>query len=160
METKTCSRCGKELPITEFYPSPRWVVGENVLGIVNWSQGMVFEHVCADLEAAGYEVQSYLIPAAGVDAPHRRDRIWIVAHRADAFASDTRCIGLREWAHEQELVEGSIRPTDSRACSEDGVAVDAEGQRCYEFQFTGQSSQTQERSSSRYNGSESIPNWE
>lgn len=34
---------------------PRWVVGENVLGIVNWSQGMVFEHVCADLEAAGYE---------------------------------------------------------------------------------------------------------
>lgn len=35
---------------------PRWVVGENVLGIVNWSQGMVFEQVCADLEAAGYEV--------------------------------------------------------------------------------------------------------
>lgn len=48
---------------------PRWVVGENVLGIVNWSQGMVFEHVCADLEAAGYEVQAYLIPAAGVGAP-------------------------------------------------------------------------------------------
>lgn len=48
---------------------PRWVVGENVLGIVNWSQGMVFEQVCADLEAAGYEVQAYLIPAAGVGAP-------------------------------------------------------------------------------------------
>ena len=58
---------------------PRWVVGENVLGIVNWSQGMVFEQVCADLEAAGYEVQAYLIPAAGVGAPHLRYRTWFVA---------------------------------------------------------------------------------
>lgn len=63
---------------------PRWVVGENVLGIVNWSQGMVFEQVCADLEAAGYEVQAYLIPAAGVGAPHLRYRTWFVAHRGDA----------------------------------------------------------------------------
>lgn len=48
---------------------PRWVVGENVYGIVNWSQGLVFEQVCTDLEAAGYEVQAYLIPAAGVGTP-------------------------------------------------------------------------------------------
>ena len=60
---------------------PRWVVGENVLGIVNWSDGMVFEQVQADLEAAGYEVQPFLIPACAVDAPHRRDRVWFVAHR-------------------------------------------------------------------------------
>ena len=63
---------------------PRWVVGENVYGIVNWSEGMVFEQVCADLEAAGYEVQPYIIPACGVGAPHRRDRCWFVAHRTDA----------------------------------------------------------------------------
>lgn len=60
---------------------PRWVVGENVLGIVNWSAGMVFEQVCADLEGEGYEVQPFLIPACAVDAPHRRDRVWFVAHR-------------------------------------------------------------------------------
>lgn len=48
---------------------PRWVVGENVYGIVNWSEGLVFEQVCADLEAAGYEVQPYIIPACGVGAP-------------------------------------------------------------------------------------------
>lgn len=59
---------------------PRWVVGENVFGIVNWSEGMVFEQVCSDLEAAGYEVQPYLIPACGVGAPHRRDRCWFVGH--------------------------------------------------------------------------------
>ena len=65
---------------------PRWVVGENVLGIVNWSQGMVFKQMCADLEAAGYEVQAYLIPAAGVGAPHIRYRTWVCCHRGDARA--------------------------------------------------------------------------
>lgn len=72
---------------------PRWVVGENVLGIVNWSDGMVFEQVQADLEAAGYEVQPFLIPACAVDAPHRRDRVWFVAHanneRLDQFEHPT-----------------------------------------------------------------------
>jgi DNA (cytosine-5)-methyltransferase 1 len=59
---------------------PRWVVGENVLGLLNWGRGMVFEQVQVDLEAAGYEVWPYILPAAGIGAPHRRDRIWIVAH--------------------------------------------------------------------------------
>lgn len=62
---------------------PRWVVGENVFGIVNWSDGMVFEQVQSDLEDAGYEVQPYIIPACAVDAPHRRDRVWFVANRRD-----------------------------------------------------------------------------
>lgn len=60
--------------------APRWIVGENVRGLVNWSGGLVFEQVCADLEAEGYEVQPFILPACGVNAPHRRDRIWFVAH--------------------------------------------------------------------------------
>jgi DNA (cytosine-5)-methyltransferase 1 len=59
---------------------PRWVVGENVLGLVNWSGGLVFHEVQADLEAEGYEVFPYVLPAAAVNAPHRRDRVWFVAH--------------------------------------------------------------------------------
>ena len=59
---------------------PRWVVGENVLGLVNWSRGLVFHEVQADLEAAGYEVWPYVLPAVSVNAPHRRDRVWFVAH--------------------------------------------------------------------------------
>jgi len=59
---------------------PHWVVGENVLGLLNWGRGMVFEQVQVDLEAAGYEVWPYILPAAGIGAPHRRDRIWIVAY--------------------------------------------------------------------------------
>ena len=64
--------------IQEF--TPRWVVGENVKGITNIQDGMVFETVCTDLEGEGYEVRTFNIPAAGVGAPHRRERIWIVAH--------------------------------------------------------------------------------
>ena len=59
---------------------PRWVVGENVLGLVNWSGGLVFHEVQADLEAEGYKVFPFLLPAAAVNAPHRRDRIWFVAY--------------------------------------------------------------------------------
>lgn len=60
--------------------SPRWVVAENVRGLLSIEKGMVFEQVCLDLEDAGYEVQPFVIPAVAVDAPHRRDRVWFVAH--------------------------------------------------------------------------------
>jgi DNA (cytosine-5)-methyltransferase 1 len=59
---------------------PTWVVGENVFGLVNWSGGLVFHEVQADLEAEGYEVQPYVLPAVSVNAPHRRDRVWFVAN--------------------------------------------------------------------------------
>ena len=64
--------------IQEF--TPRWVIGENVKGLTNIQDGVVFETVCTDLEGAGYEVRTFNIPAAGVGAPHRRERLWIVAH--------------------------------------------------------------------------------
>ena len=59
---------------------PSWVVGENVLGLVNWSGGLVFHEVQTDLEAAGYEVFPFVLPACAVNAPHRRDRVWFVAY--------------------------------------------------------------------------------
>ena len=57
---------------------PRWVVGENVAGIVN----MALDQVYADLENEGYTVQAFIIPACSVDAPHRRDRCAIIGCRA------------------------------------------------------------------------------
>ncbi|WP_407084054.1 DNA cytosine methyltransferase [Tellurirhabdus bombi] len=59
---------------------PRWVVGENVRGLLTWNDGLVFDEICADLEAEGYEVQAFVLPAVAVNAPHRRDRLWIVAY--------------------------------------------------------------------------------
>lgn len=58
---------------------PRWVVGENVRGLLNWNGGMVFDEVQTDLENEGYEITPFLLPAGGVNAPHRRDRIWFIA---------------------------------------------------------------------------------
>jgi len=59
---------------------PRWVIAENVRGLLTMQSGMVFEQVCSDLENSGYVVQPFIIPAVSVNAPHRRDRIWFVAH--------------------------------------------------------------------------------
>jgi DNA (cytosine-5)-methyltransferase 1 len=69
---------------------PTWVVGENVPGLVNWSKGLVFEQVQADLEASGYEVQSFILPACGINAPHRRERIWFVAYRNGSATQSSR----------------------------------------------------------------------
>jgi DNA (cytosine-5)-methyltransferase 1 len=66
---------------------PKFVIAENVFGITNIDGGMVFEQVCLDLEAEGYEVQPFIIPAAAKNAPHRRDRVWFIA-------KNTNCIGL------------------------------------------------------------------
>jgi DNA (cytosine-5)-methyltransferase 1 len=74
---------------------PRWVVGENVLGLVNWSGGLVFHEVQADMEAEGYEVQQYVLPACAVNAPHRRDRVWFVAY-ASSNGGQKNCKSKRE----------------------------------------------------------------
>ena len=55
---------------------PRWVVAENVPGI----RTTILDAVLSDLEGMGYSWETAIIPACAVDAPHRRDRVWIVAH--------------------------------------------------------------------------------
>lgn len=58
---------------------PTFVIAENVFGITNIDGGLVFQQVCLDLEAEGYEVQPFIIPACAKNAPHRRDRCWFIA---------------------------------------------------------------------------------
>ena len=89
---------------------PTWVVGENVNGIKTMVEScqvtqmgrtdylfeenylyreesrFTLDKICADLEAEGYSVQPIVIPACAIGAPHRRDRVWIVAHRSDPRA--------------------------------------------------------------------------
>lgn len=57
---------------------PRWVLGENVPGIIT----MELDRVLADLESLGYSAWPVAIPACATDARHRRNRVWIVAHAA------------------------------------------------------------------------------
>lgn len=55
---------------------PRWVIGENVVGITN----LALDTVCADLEAEGYEVWPVVFPSHALGAWHKRDRVWIVCN--------------------------------------------------------------------------------
>ncbi len=83
---------------------PRWVIGENVYGLTNWNGGVVFEEVQTDLENCGYEVWPCILPACGVGAPHRRDRIFFIAHanfdgamrRTGEDASSSHSQGIQE----------------------------------------------------------------
>jgi len=116
---------------------PAWVIGENVAGILTMvqpgketevgsqtslfgednrkrillRQEYVVETICKDLEREGYSVQPLLIPACAVGAPHRRDRVWLVAHCADSRTEDVR------------------REREDKVLS-DGIAPDTNGKRC------------------------------
>jgi len=59
---------------------PRWCIFENVRGLISLEGGVVFKSLLSELEAIGYEVWSFIIPACSKNAVHRRDRVWIVAH--------------------------------------------------------------------------------
>jgi len=61
---------------------PTWAIFENPCGILSLKQGVVFEDLLAQMEGEGYEVRPVIIPACAVNAPHRRDRVWILAHNA------------------------------------------------------------------------------
>lgn len=87
---------------------PSWVVGENVRGLTNWNGGLVFDEVQSDLEAEGYEVLPFLLPACAVNAPHRRDRIWFVAFK-DANENGW---GSKQW--KEECSERKLRNTCAR----------------------------------------------
>jgi DNA (cytosine-5)-methyltransferase 1 len=59
---------------------PRWVVAENVPGLLSSDAGRFFGAVLADLAACGYNAEWDCLPASAFGAPHRRDRVWIVAY--------------------------------------------------------------------------------
>ena len=109
--------------ISELKPS--WVVAENVDGLTVGEMEPVFEQVLSDLEDEGYEVQPFIIPACGVDAPHRRYRVWIVAHAEGERCGETGSNSKRpkEWAtstgavgnaHSQGLEKREREPGTSR----------------------------------------------
>ena len=100
---------------------PKWVVGENVLGLVNWSGGLVFEEVQADLESEGYEVQPYVLPAASVNAPHKRDRVWFVAYRTTAPTQNPNSNGRAGNKWQEKPCEWGQR----NACSGDNERLQA-----------------------------------
>jgi DNA (cytosine-5)-methyltransferase 1 len=115
---------------------PTWVVGENVFGLVNWDGGLVFNEVQADLEAEGYEVFPYVLPAVSVNAPHRRDRIWFVAYNA----ANTHSNGRNGCNSEYEI--NTSKAGEYAQCNIEQMgsnnATDTDGERQQEFNNAGQ----------------------
>ena len=98
---------------------PRIVLGENVRGIVNIQDGMVFETVCTNLEDEGYEVQPFNIPAAAVGAPHRRERIWFIAVREEPMV-DSDNIRFEQHSTTTETTSGRGTSATSQSTSNVG----------------------------------------
>ena len=90
--------------ITEIRPT--WCIFENVAGHIK----LGLDEVLSDLEAEGYAARPFVIPACGVDAPHRRDRVWIVA--------DTGSKRLQGRTKEQVYGVGEL-PEQSKRSGED-----------------------------------------
>lgn len=144
---------------------PDWIVGENVAGILTMvqpgsetplgreeslfgevdrerilhRQEYVVETVCNDLEREGYSVQPVVIPACAVGAPHRRDRVFFIAHRADAgvkgmqrkwennilsgrTASDTNSHRWRDGKNQQVTIAERKGTADIGTFREDGTS--------------------------------------
>jgi DNA (cytosine-5)-methyltransferase 1 len=104
---------------------PNWCVFENVPGHIN----LGLNQVLSDLEdKAGYAVQTFVVPACAVNAPHRRDRLWIIAHansqgEPDGTINEQRMVGntsddRRNWGATQA---GRERAQDFTKQSQSGV---------------------------------------
>ncbi|MGM7719420.1 DNA cytosine methyltransferase [Metabacillus sp. Hm71] len=75
---------------------PSWIVGENVANFVN----MELDRTLFDLESVGYRWRTFVIPACAVNAKHRRDRTFVVAHsnRPRELQQERRFEKLRNWS--------------------------------------------------------------
>ena len=136
---------------------PTWFVGENVAGIASMAfpgkdvkvgeqadlfgegdgyeiyerrEKYVLSEICRNLESVGYSVQAFVIPACAVGAPHRRDRVFIVAHR---LAENTVLNGCLEREHDKQKREWNkwnvSAGSDERICRKtmEGTASDSKG---------------------------------
>jgi DNA (cytosine-5)-methyltransferase 1 len=70
---------------------PKWIIAENVVGLITIEDGLLIENCISSLEAEGYEIQSVIIPACAKNAPHRRSRIWLIGQ----FTTNTNDTGNR-----------------------------------------------------------------
>ena len=93
----------------------KYLIGENVRGFVNQPMGL--QRSLSDLARIGYQAVPFVVPACAVDAPHRRDRVWIVAAKNDTDTDSERSHRKNvneqredEPAHGQECVARQVRP--------------------------------------------------
>jgi DNA (cytosine-5)-methyltransferase 1 len=76
---------------------PTWFIGENVPGIISH-----LDPILSDLENEGYDWRTFLIPASAVGAPHKRERVWIIAHANSVRCDNGANIGKKRFSEEEQ----------------------------------------------------------
>lgn len=125
---------------------PRWVIAENVRGLLSWNEGLVLDTVCSDLENEDYEVWPFLSPACGVNAPHQRYRIWIIAY----------CPNSNDWGNTSE--QTTRQKQQFRNCfDKNDTSANLHGERIKECNLPKEPNVTSFPNRVYY---EELPNWE
>jgi site-specific DNA-cytosine methylase len=132
---------------------PAWVIGENVAGFATMGfeyrepelesktvrrngdidsfnrvstryEKMLLDDCSEGLEKIGYQVQPFIIPACALGAPHRRDRVWIVAwNAAGSGAAKVGGIRARENSHADGIRQKIHPDTNCAGCEEPHAAA-------------------------------------
>jgi DNA (cytosine-5)-methyltransferase 1 len=130
---------------------PTWVIVENVGGFVN----VALDDVCLDLETQGYATQSFIIPACSVEAPHKRDRIWILGKYTSEFEKplvDTDSIRPHE--HKTTEEESSRRGSETSTTTTSNDVANPKELRNYEHDNGERTQQDREHRVSQQPGGE------
>lgn len=130
-------------------------------------QAAVFlNRVWSDIESEGYNVQPVIIPACAVGAPHRRDRIWIIANRSDArtenlrqkrkndilsaeSSSNSNSVGQRQWKNEQVVFGKFSGETNLGISSKTETLANSQ---CYRGNKVYEKAQSEESNGNGFNG--------
>lgn len=103
---------------------PRWVVAENVPGLLSSDGGRFFGNILRDLASIGFNAEWDCIPAGSIGAHHVRDRVFLLAYttskRRSIFQSVFRTDSKRTWHHEHFKKIGM-----SRNCSHNGLRMES-----------------------------------
>lgn len=101
--------------------APRWVIGENVSGIIP----MELDQVLSDLEGEGYTCWTFVLPACAVDAHHRRDRVWVVAYSDSNSEPD---VAINAETARQLVAHSQCRTRREGVISKNGDQSDERGE--------------------------------
>ena len=86
---------------------PRFVLAENVLGLLSSESGRFFGRVLRDLATLGYDAEWHCLPATVAAHPHRRERIIIMAHAGGEGLQAGRQVPIRAVALQSLLASSS-----------------------------------------------------
>jgi DNA (cytosine-5)-methyltransferase 1 len=106
---------------------PRWVVLENVRGLLSSESGRFFGGILRDLATAGFDAEWAIVSCADLGGSHRRDRVWIVAYPKDVRLQGRNESSVGEWVPESRLRSEFAGSGDS---DEKRINSNADRQRC------------------------------